>query len=223
MTLEVPKITGPLNFILAINSNDPTMPVVNVEYKFKVNSTPTSQVIPTQNLTNLSVTHGLSQFFSDADGDPLAYSIVSTDATVAAVSISNSEMTISPLSTGTADVSVTATDPFSASVTTTFKVNVQKNAAVTGLEPDPTLLTFTSSPNPFERDFVIRYNTAHPLASEVVVIDVSGRIVLRTGLVEEKYGENMVVMNGAGLASGIYQCIVTRNGERVWRVRMVRR
>ncbi len=220
MTLDLKKVTANLNFILVVKSNDPTKPVAEVAYSFKANRKPVAKEIPTQNLTDRQVAQDLSAVFSDPDGDQLMYTASSSNANIAGTLINNGHVIITPVSPGTADITVTAKDSFEETATTTFMVNV---AAVTGLDAEPVVTTFTSSPNPFEREFTIRYHVSHPAAAEALLVDIAGRIVLRSGLIEEKSGENMFVMNGSGLSAGIYQCVVLRDGKRAWGVRVVKR
>ena len=53
----------------------------------------------------------VSQFFSDPDGDALAYSVATSDSRTAQATITAGNATIIAISVGTATVTVTATDP----------------------------------------------------------------------------------------------------------------
>ncbi len=71
---------------------------------------------------------GLSAYFTDPDGDALAYTARSTDATVANVSVENEIAIVTAVSSGTVMVTVTATDPGGASATQSFEVTVPNRA-----------------------------------------------------------------------------------------------
>ena len=53
----------------------------------------------------------LMPYFEDPDGDPLTYSAVSSDSTVAVVAVSGSMLTLTPVEYGEASIEVTARDP----------------------------------------------------------------------------------------------------------------
>ena len=83
-----------------------------------------------------TVTVDVSGAFSDPDGDPLTYGVVSSAPAVAAVSVSVSVsgpvVTLTPLAAGAATVTVTATDPTGSTTpaTQTFAVTVPNRSPV---------------------------------------------------------------------------------------------
>ncbi|MXX56622.1 MAG: hypothetical protein F4X15_16095 [Gemmatimonadetes bacterium] len=66
----------------------------------------------------------LTAFFSDADGDALAYAATASDVAIAAVSVSGSVLTIAGVAPGTAVVTVFASDPGGLSATQRTQVTV---------------------------------------------------------------------------------------------------
>ena len=68
----------------------------------------------------------LSPYFTDADGDTLTYSVVSSDTAKATASLSNTTLTVTPVAQGTATITATATDPDGAFATQTFTMTVQQ-------------------------------------------------------------------------------------------------
>ena len=79
----------------------------------------------------------LAAHFSDPNGDPLSYSVISTDTRVATVSVSNSILTLTPLAEGTATVMIMVQDTGGLTITEniTATVNPAPNAipAFTGV------------------------------------------------------------------------------------------
>jgi hypothetical protein len=209
ITLQVSKVEGGIFAqTLAINSNDPKSPLTAVYFRIKLDFPPVVEnAIPDQMLTTTAVEFQLSSIFRDPEGKSLKFHEESDNATVAGVSTLNDLVIITPHAVGSATITLTATDAFA---TTTSTINVKVNTVV-GLE-DPVGQSFTSSPNPFEKDVLIRYDVDNPVTSEVLLIDVSGRIVLRSGVIQEQHGMNELSMDGGRLSAGIYECVLLRNG-----------
>ena len=65
-----------------------------------------------------------SSYFTEPDGETLAYSAVSSDTDVATVSVSVSTVTVTALAEGTSSVTVTTRDPGGLAATQTFQVTV---------------------------------------------------------------------------------------------------
>ena len=68
----------------------------------------------------------LSGYFTDADGDTLTYSAVSSDTAKATVSLSDATLTVTPVAVGTSTITATATDPDGAFATQTFTMTVNQ-------------------------------------------------------------------------------------------------
>ena len=81
--------------------------------------------IPDQTLeVGEAATLGVSQYFTDADGDVLSYAASSSDPSVVEVSAAGATVTITPVAKGAATVTVTATDPGGLSAIQTLRVTV---------------------------------------------------------------------------------------------------
>ena len=74
----------------------------------------------------------LTPYFTDADGDTLTYTVISSDTAKATVSLSGATLTVTPVAEGTPTITATATDPSGAFATQTFTmtVNVANRAPV---------------------------------------------------------------------------------------------
>ena len=82
----------------------------------------------------------LEDYFSDPDGDTLAYAPETSDESVAAVSISGTTLTVQAAAKGTATIKVTATDGGGLTVADSFDVTVPNQApVVTGTIADQRL------------------------------------------------------------------------------------
>lgn len=74
--------------------------------------------------TGEPVTLDMSLYFTDPDGDPLAYTAASSDSAVVRLSVSDATVEVMPVSLGTATATITATDPGGLSVSQMFTVTV---------------------------------------------------------------------------------------------------
>ena len=70
----------------------------------------------------------VAPYFRDPDGDPLAYTAVTSDGRVVTAVVSGSTVSLAPVSAGTATVTVTARDPGGLSGTQTIAVTVTSSA-----------------------------------------------------------------------------------------------
>lgn len=68
----------------------------------------------------------LDEAFSDLDGDPLTFSVASTNEAIVVAKLDGEDVTVEVGAAGAADVSVVATDPSGSSVSGTFKVTAHE-------------------------------------------------------------------------------------------------
>ena len=81
--------------------------------------------IPDESLeAGAEVTTDLSDYFTDPDGDDLAFTAESSDPTVATAGISDDQLTTTAVDSGTATITVTATDPGGLTAAQSFAVAV---------------------------------------------------------------------------------------------------
>ena len=67
----------------------------------------------------------LSGYFTDADGDTLTYTVVSSDTAKATVSLSGATLSVTPVAVGTPTITATATDPDGEFATQAFTMTVR--------------------------------------------------------------------------------------------------
>ena len=77
-----------------------------------------------------AATVDMSPFFSDPDGDALAYTVETSDAALATAEVSGSVVSVTAIARGSASVKVTATDTEGASATQDFEVTVPNRVPV---------------------------------------------------------------------------------------------
>ena len=84
-----------------------------------------------------SVEIALVRYFSDPDGDDLAYSTISSNAGVVTVTVADADLRVTGVGQGAAVVTVTVTDPYGLSATQVFVVTVPNRApGAVGQMPD---------------------------------------------------------------------------------------
>ena len=121
--------TNPGSTTLTVTATDPSNAVATQEIRVTVeqgNRPPQrSGTIPAQSVeAGEAATLDAASYFSDPDGDQLAYAAASSAPAVASVSRQGSQVTITGAAPGTAMVTVTASDTDGASATQEFAVTV---------------------------------------------------------------------------------------------------
>ena len=85
---------------------------------------PTGPIAPTTISVGESEAADVSSYFTEPDGQALAYEATSSDASVAGVAMAGSVLTVTAVAKGTATVTLTATDPGGLSAEQSFQVTV---------------------------------------------------------------------------------------------------
>ena len=140
-----------------------------------------SGTIPAQTIiVGQIATVNLSSYFTEPDGQPLAYSATAEDLEVAAPAVSGSVLTVAAVAKGATNVTVTATDPGGLTAAQVFQVVVPNRAPVTvGTLPDQTLnrgamVTVDLSLHFDDPDGDQLTYSATPATAGVVTLTVSG-------------------------------------------------
>ena len=125
------KRTGSTNItVTASDGNLTASQIVPLTVQSRNNNQPVQKVgsIPAQRVDvgGSSKAVDVSGYFSDADGDLMAYSATSSDSTKAEVSTTGSTVTLTPVAGGTATITVTADDGQGSSTTQAITVTVNR-------------------------------------------------------------------------------------------------
>lgn len=139
-------------------------------------------------------------FFSDEDGEELAYTFSISNPSVVNMTYSGGKFFLTPLNYGISDVTVTGTDIRGETVSQTFKVLVREGSGEVELYP-----------NPVRTNFNIR--TGEDRQVEVRVIAASGAVFFEGTLNVSPFSPASVDMTGA--AAGAYTVVLTINGKEI--------
>ena len=151
----------------------------------------------------------LSEYFDDADGDPLTYRATSTDPSVATATVSGSSLMIEAVAGGKATVTVIATDPGGLIAAQSTGVTVQSEnrmPTAVGSIPAQNLNAGTSvtvdvsayfdDPDGDALDYEATSNN-----TGVVQVDVSGSGVTITAVAEGSAGVTVTATDPGGLSA----------------------
>ena len=168
-----------------------------------------------------SAAFDLTPYFSDADGDALAYAATVSDVAIATVSVSGSVLTIEGVATGTAIVAVFASDPGGLSATQRTEVTVA--APNRAPEPVGTIPTQTLSPGQWVSVSVSSYFrdpdgetlsfSATTSDAAVASVTVAGDIVTITQAGTGTATVNVVASDSGGLSVRQGIAIAAGSGE----------
>ena len=158
-------------------------------------------------LVGETMTLGLAPYFHDPDEDPLVYSAIATDATVAVAAVSGDAVSVTALAKGEATVTVTATDTEGLTATQAFGIAVPNRAPLAvGKVPSDTVAvgeSRTLDPSGYFRD-----PDGDPLvyvaaSSDSSVIDVSAAdaAITVTGVAKGEATVTITATDTEGLAA----------------------
>ena len=131
-TLEVAALVRG-SAVVTVTATDPGDLGVSQSFEVTVPNQPpvVAATIPGRSIpSGESATVALAEYFSDPDGDALAWSAESSDAGVVVVAVSGGALTLAAQAPGTASVTVAATDAEGLSASQSFAVEVPNRAPV---------------------------------------------------------------------------------------------
>ena len=158
-----------------------------------------------------SLSINLAEYFQDEDDEALLY-YVKTDNTntVIEAAILGSELLLEPLQLGKSTVNVWTVDGLGERADIHFNVTVE---AVTEAERNAFVSSLQNHPNPFIDNTTITYHLKRNGHVQLVVQDVTGRI-METLIDEDQLpGEKQLEYGGSSIQSGLYFYHLFVNGK----------
>ena len=164
----------------------------------------------------------VSSKFSDADGETLTFTAVSSDEAIATVSVTGSTVTISPVGAGSAMVTVTASDPGGLTATQGIAVNVQPSLTFTASTTKRALDENTPSDEKIGDPVAIKgfdsltYSLSGTNADKFAIDASSGQIRTRKGVTynfeqKKSYWMKVIAVDEQGSALDSIVVIITVN------------
>ena len=181
-----------------------------------VNPAPNRAPVVVETINPLTLTAGdspttidMTDKFSDPDGDPLSYSVVSTDTRVATANVSNSTLAVTPVGEGTTTVMIMVQDTEGLTITrnVTVTVNPAPNRAPVVVEVIAPL-TLTAGTSATTIDMAAHFSdpdgdaltyTAVPTDTRVATVNVSNSTLTITPLAEGTTTVMIMVRDTGGL------------------------
>ena len=185
--------------VIAVTWNGNSEPASVTVTTPKMNHAPEASVIPNQTLkvTDNPLTIDVAQYFSDADGDALTYSIKDVSNGNVTATTNGSKVTIKPNKVGTSEITLMAKDPGGLSVEQTFIVTVKDIAPITptnfvakATAYNETQLSFTAVAN--AKEYIIKRNGS-------VITRITGTSYVDKNLSEKStYKYEVIAVNDEG-------------------------
>jgi hypothetical protein len=202
-----------------INSNDQanTKILVRLVLAIENNSPIITKDIPSQILNSDNLQIDLKEHFTDPDNDPLNFSASLSTNLVVSATVIDSKLMVSPIKGGIATIQVTAIDIYNSSAIATFNVD----NLFTEIEPQKGDLNFLAIPNPFKTRFTINFDGFESEKALIVLVDINGRIVLRSIELNLKF-KNELQIDAGHLPAGLYACMLFVNDKLTRSVRLLK-
>ena len=208
---------------ITVTARDPEGLSATQQVAVTVPNRPPSTVgsVPAQTVeVGRSATVNVSQYFSDPDGDALAYSATSSNTNVARASVSGSAVTITGVRAGSATITVTACDPEGLSATQQVAVTVpNRPPRPVGSVPGQTVevgqsTTVELSPYFSDPDGDALTYTASSTRTSVATASVSGRTVTVAGVAEGTATIRITATDPGGLSATQSFTVTVEVGDR---------
>ena len=127
-----------------------------------------------------SFTIDLANVFTDADGDTLTLSAVSSNTNVVAVSVTGNILTVTEVATGNATITVTANDSKGGTVDDEFTVTVNASTSIVDIDK----INMKIYPNPTSG--IIYFESENTKIENIKVYDITGIMIFEISELEKQ-------------------------------------
>ena len=148
---------------------------------------------------NQTITLNLDDYFYDADGEEISYSLVAANPSVVKLSTSSATLYLIPQQYGSSVVSVTATDAFGKTASCSFRLLVRDGNRVVELYPNP-----VTGGKLFAR-------TGRSMDVDIVIYNAAGGLVLKETAQINPF--EPFAMDLSHCAAGVYNVTTTAAGN----------
>lgn len=152
----------------------------------------------------------LANIFTDADSDPLTYTITNSNQSASNVVVNGNHIEITPLAIGNSIVSLTANDGRGGSVVCNFIVMVQSSV---GIGDNESLGVIQMYPNPAIDYVNFAFNLSKVSEVSIVVTDIIGTLIKTINNPIISDGNSKIRVDLNGLSKGIYMCKISIDNE----------
>jgi subtilisin family serine protease len=160
----------------------------------------------------------LNHYFTDDDGESLTYSL-EANSNVVFANITNNILTLTPNIIGEGTITIYGIDPAKEKASSTFTATV---TTVTDINNPAHPVTLQNIPNPFADKTTIVYQLKSSGYVELIVQDVTGRIIQTWAEGDKLPGTYETLYNGEGIRAGLYFYKIVIQGQTIGIGRMVK-
>ena len=150
----------------------------------------------------------LAEYFTDADGETLKYSAVSSDESVLKISVSKNNMTVTTSSFGSATVTVTASDAKADTAQISFRVLVRDGSKEFDLYPNPVT------------DGKLYVRASDASEADLKIVSSAGAVVYESKVIPDPFSPAMEDISA--LLPGVYNVKVTGKSGKVYTQNIVK-
>ncbi|MDN5204743.1 T9SS type A sorting domain-containing protein [Fulvivirgaceae bacterium BMA10] len=206
--------------VISLTANDGHAGFATDEFTVTVTNTTTVENNPPtviESMADTTFTSGfsvslidISNVFSDQDGDPLTYTITSSDESVVTATYSAEGLSLTEVGIGSTNVNITVDDGNEGTASDEFVVTVNEEETILSIQ-DELIEVHDMYPNPATNTVSIRFNVAKAGHYTAELVDIQGKqSIILTGR-RLKPGESLLNFNVNAFAPGVY--ILRISGE----------
>jgi subtilisin family serine protease len=220
-SINLPVGVYETNLFFTENNNAQARITVPVVFSVGINQAPrVITEIPDQVLTikDNPVELNLNHYFTDDDEEILTYSIEATSNAVFA-KITNNMLMLTPNIIGESTITIYGADAAKEKASSTFIATV---TTVTDINNPAHAATLRNTPNPFMDKTTITYQVKSSGYVELIVLDVTGRIIQTWAEGDKLPGTHETLYSGEGIRAGLYFYKIVVQGQTTGIGRMIK-